>query len=399
VRYCAGVSAFYWLLAAQSVSLLGGFVAAFAVQAAVVFRMHGSARDASGVFLAALAPTVALGPVAGVFADRWNPRRTMIASDLARAALVALLTWAVSLPQIYAISFAVSCCSAFFSPAQTITVHQLVKPERLLAANATMQQAMQVVRVASPAAAGALVAWAGESACYLADSASFLISASVLAGISMPCVERAPDTRRVLNELREGVRFLLTDRRFSFVTFAMAAGTFATSCFTAVAPLYVRDVLRAGTSIYAAVGSLIAAGAVAGTFVVRGAAREHEPVTLIRAGMVMVGLPIFAMAWLAIPAVVLLGSFGIGLGAMAVMIAVAVVLQGQTPIGMRGRVSAASASVMAMAQAAAMIWAGGWAVRFGIRSLLVVSAGILFAVGAASNLRESHRVAAGQDAP
>jgi len=57
---------------AQTVSLFGDFVAAFAVQVAVVFRMHGSARDATGVLLASLAPAIVLRPIAGVFADRWG---------------------------------------------------------------------------------------------------------------------------------------------------------------------------------------------------------------------------------------------------------------------------------------------------------------------------------------
>ena len=73
-----------WL--AQTVSVLGDFLALFAVQVAIVFRMHGSARDAAAVFIALLAPTVVLGPLAGTFADRWDPRRTMIASEVARGA-------------------------------------------------------------------------------------------------------------------------------------------------------------------------------------------------------------------------------------------------------------------------------------------------------------------------
>jgi dTMP kinase len=81
---------FLRLWIAQTVSLFGDFIAAFAVQVAVVFRMHGSARDATGVLLASLAPAIVLGPVAGVFADRWDPRRTMIVSDVARGVLILL---------------------------------------------------------------------------------------------------------------------------------------------------------------------------------------------------------------------------------------------------------------------------------------------------------------------
>ncbi len=46
-------------------SVLGDFLALFAVQVAIVFRMHGSARDVADVFIASLAPAVVLGPLAG----------------------------------------------------------------------------------------------------------------------------------------------------------------------------------------------------------------------------------------------------------------------------------------------------------------------------------------------
>src|SRR5580704_930537 len=130
--------------------------------------MHGSAGDMASVFIASLIPSVALGPVAGMFADRWDPRRTMIVSDVARGVLVLLLMRAVTVPQICVISFAMSCFSNFFAPARAITLPLLVPPDLLLAANAHIQESMQVVRIASPAVASVLVAAFGERICYVA---------------------------------------------------------------------------------------------------------------------------------------------------------------------------------------------------------------------------------------
>ncbi len=379
---------FHRLLAAQTVSLLGDLIATFAVQAAVVFRMHGSARDAAGVFLMALIPTAVLGPVAGVLADRWDPRRTMIASDLARAVLVALLAFATSIPQLYAISFAVSCCSAVFSPARTVAMPRMVERGRLLEANARMQQAAQFVRVASPAVAGALVAWGGETACYFADSASFAISAALIATLSRGSREaglglvaagaaRHARLRETITGLREGAKFLRTDPTFAFLAIAMGAGAFATGCFGALAPVYVRDVLRAAPTVYAAIGTCIATGSLLGALVVRGVA----VVPLLRAGMVTIGLSILPMAVTANRSAAMAGSFGIGLGAAWVTVAAAALLQGHTPSGMRGRASSALASLMAMAQAAALICAGAGAARIGIAGVFAMSATALIAAG------------------
>jgi len=162
---------------AQSISVFGDYLAMFAVQAAIVFRMHGSAREVSGVLLASLIPAIAIGPVAGVFADRWNPWRTMVATDGIRATLVLLLACASRFSHgfayICAICFAIGCVSVFFVPAQAVAIPLLVNREQLLAASALMQQTLQVARIASPAVAGALVTHFGENACYAADAASF----------------------------------------------------------------------------------------------------------------------------------------------------------------------------------------------------------------------------------
>src|ERR1700735_3754888 len=90
------------LWVAQLVSIFGDFVALFAVQVAITFRMHGSPEDVTGVMIAYLAPAALVGPVAGVFGDRWDVRRTMIASDLARGVIIILLAFSTHLWQFYA---------------------------------------------------------------------------------------------------------------------------------------------------------------------------------------------------------------------------------------------------------------------------------------------------------
>src|SRR5437762_14141309 len=72
---------------AQVVSLFGDFLALFAVIAVVSFMMHGTANQITGVQIAYMLPIVLVGPVAGVFVDRWPLKPTLVASDLIRAVL------------------------------------------------------------------------------------------------------------------------------------------------------------------------------------------------------------------------------------------------------------------------------------------------------------------------
>ena len=379
-----------WL--AQTVSLLGDFVALFAVQVAVVFRMHGSASDMASVFIASLVPSILLGPVAGMFADRWDPRRTMIGSDLARGVLVLLLACASTVPQICAISFAVSCFSNFFAPARAIALPLLVPPDLLRAANARMQQCMQLVRIAGPAVASALVAAFGERTCYAADSGTFFCSALLLATLrySKPVNQSAP--RAVSRDLSAGFVFLFNDPRFSFVVFSMAAGTFAAGCFGALASVYVRDVLHRGPPLLAMIGTLIAAGTVAGAAVMGGRKRRRDPRNLIGWGMAAVGGSILLIAAAPTQAAALIGSVGMGLGVAVVVVAAAVMLQGETPPELRGRVSGAATALTSLAQLAAMLLSGVWAPHLGIRGVFALSAALLFAIGAYGLLRSTNQM-------
>src|SRR3954469_3066150 len=102
---------------AQVVSLFGDFLALFAVIAVVSFRMHGTAAQLTGVQIAYMLPIVFVGPIAGVFVDRWPLKPTLVASDLLRAGLALLLIPATQVWHVYLVLGALSCVSAFFQPA------------------------------------------------------------------------------------------------------------------------------------------------------------------------------------------------------------------------------------------------------------------------------------------
>src|SRR5262249_43924123 len=99
---------------AQIVSIFGDFLVLFAVLSDVSFRLHATAAQVPLISVAFLVPFALLGPVAGVFVDRWDAKRTMIASDLIRSALALGLVFVSGLNQIYAILVALSAVSTFF---------------------------------------------------------------------------------------------------------------------------------------------------------------------------------------------------------------------------------------------------------------------------------------------
>ena len=117
---------------AQVISLLGDFLALFAVISVVSFRLHGTPAQVTGVQIAYMLPLALLGPIAGVFVDRWPLKPTLVWSDLIRAALVIVLLFTTAMWQIYLVLVALSCVSSFFAPAQSVTIRSHVPREGLL---------------------------------------------------------------------------------------------------------------------------------------------------------------------------------------------------------------------------------------------------------------------------
>src|SRR5216683_2630827 len=142
---------------AQVISLFGDFLALFAVIAVVTFRMHATPDQVIGVQIAYMLPIVFVGPIAGVFVDRWPLKPTLISSDLIRAVLCVMLIPSTSVWQVYFVLAALSCVSAFFGPAQQVTIRAHVPIAGLMAANALMQIAFMGSRIIGPATAGAIV--------------------------------------------------------------------------------------------------------------------------------------------------------------------------------------------------------------------------------------------------
>jgi MFS transporter, DHA3 family, macrolide efflux protein len=393
IRQALAIPSFRKLWLGQIVSIFGDFLALYAVLSEMSFRMHASPRAITLVSASYLLPFALIGPLAGVFVDRWDPKRTMVVSDLSRAVLALGLVIAGVPWHIYLVFVAISAFSSFFMPARSVILPQIVPPAGLMSANAAIQQTMQLVQMASPAIAGALVGWAGPSSCYYLDSASFLFSGLMIWNMTIPARPAHPNQQMntVLRDLFSGMRYILTHPVLSFVILSIAAGTFAMSAFGSLIAVFVRDVLHANSYLFGALGSLIGAGMLTGGLMVTPLARRvKEKAHLVNAGILACGLAIASIAWLPNAAVAVLGCLGLGLGASLLIIPAMALMQGQVPAEMRGRVSSSAMSLISLSQGIALLFAGNLASRFGIVAVFHGSSALLLliAIGGAIRLRK-----------
>ncbi|MFP8963244.1 MFS transporter, partial [Streptomyces nanhaiensis] len=194
------------LWAARTASAWGDAFATVALSLLVLDRT-GSDVGVAGVVAAEIVPVLLLAPFAGVVVDRLSPVRVMVAADLARVVLAAVLPLvADSVPAIYAVAFGLSAASVFFNPAAGAVLPALVDEEELIAANSGIWTAAVLSQIVLAPAAGAVVAWVGYGPAFWINAASFAASAAVLARLRPARPPGAGGTRAGWwHQAREGV--------------------------------------------------------------------------------------------------------------------------------------------------------------------------------------------------
>lgn len=206
---------FALLTAGAFISLLGdGFF--FVALAWQVYEISNVPTAMSLVGVAWTLPLVLFVLIGGVFTDRYDRRWLLIGADIVRAAAIGLMgvlsvTGALELWHVIAIIAFVGLGDAFFNPAATAIVPDLL-PERLLPQANALQGMVRpmTVRLIGPAVGGLTVAAVGPGTAFLIDGASFLVSAASVAAIS-PRVRRevvSHGFRQTLVEMRQGLSYV-----------------------------------------------------------------------------------------------------------------------------------------------------------------------------------------------
>ncbi len=170
--------------AGQAVSHLGDRMTPVALAFAVL-QLTGSATDLGLVVASGTVPLAVLLLVGGVWADRLDRRVMMLATDAVRALVqgllaTLLLTGTARVWHLAVLAAAAGAAQAFFEPAATGMVPQVVSSARLSQANALVGLSQNVAMIAGPLIAGALVATTSPGAAIAVDAVTFVVSALFL---------------------------------------------------------------------------------------------------------------------------------------------------------------------------------------------------------------------------
>ena len=337
----------FWI--GETVSLLGDQITLLALPLVGVLALHASAAQMGYLTAAALFPALVFSLHAGAWVDRRGRRRqTMTATALGRAALLAtvpLAYWlgALSLAQLYVVSFLVGTLSVVFFVAYGTLFVSLVPRERYVEASSLLNGSRALSFVGGPSLGGLLVQLLSAPGALLADAVSFLVSAASLGSISP--VEPPTETAE-RGHLKAGARYIAGSPIVRASLLATATINFFNFVFWALFILYATRSLGVRPGVLGIVLGAASVGSVIGSLVTGAISRRIGVGPAFVLGCVLFPLPLVLVPlaggseW-RILAFLSLAELLSGFGVMVLDISVAAIRAALTPNRLRARVAGA----------------------------------------------------------
>ena len=381
---------FALLWVGQAVSLFGDRIHYVALAFLVTSR--GTPLELGITFAATAVPNVLLGPLAGALVDRWDRRRTMIACDLLRAAIVLTVPFAIEINilLVYLAAFAIATVTLLFRPAKAAVVPQIVGEGDLVTANSAISVAETAADLFGlPLAAVIVASLSGIiEAAFVLDSATYLVSA-ILIGLMV--VARQEETvtpfsvRAIWSEMAEGWNFLHRQAELFANTVITTLAQIAFGAEIVLAILYAENVLDTSRISYpqnyglllAAVGLGSVVGGVALGWI--GDRMPKGPVTI--AGLVGMGVCLVAVGFVRDPYVAIGLFFLTGATNMLFLIPTITLFQQRTPQRLMGRVVSSRQALVFGVMAASMAVSGWLAGIIGPAPVLAMGGAICALAG------------------
>lgn len=371
----------------QSVSLVGDGIYLVAI-AWLVYDISNRPSALALVGLAWTLPQVVALPLAGVFSDRLERRRLLVAADLLRLAAVGLLAAlalaaVVELWHVIILVAVYGVGQALFAPAFTGIVPGIVPRADLLGANALQELVQRVgLRFAGPALGGVLIAAVGVGEALAVDAATFAASAIAVASMAARPPPVVAD-RSIRRDLSEGLSYVRS-QPWLWATLAGAALALLLTFgpMEVLLPYIIRNELGGDAATFGTVLAVGGAGSIAAALLIGriGVPRRHVTFMWLAWSVAIaldVGLAVAGAAWqMCVITFVMFAASAAG------MMVWNTLMQSLVPARMLGRVSSLDWFVSIGLVPVSFALTGPIAAQFGARETLAAAG----ALGAATVL-------------
>ncbi|NUR25972.1 MAG: MFS transporter [Catenulispora sp.] len=362
----------------QAVSRVGDYVFDTTLVLWIATKL-GDGRDwapiaVSGVLISGLAATMATAPAAGVFADRWNRKRTMLRMDVCRAALVGGLAALAFVPArelptgvwltvIYLVVFAVGMAGTFFGPSRMAVIPDVVHGEaEIVRASGITQSTDALAGMIGPPLAAPLLFAGGVQWAMIVNALSYGVSFLAIRPVPIPdnTAVVTGDTAKpdFWAEFRAGLAFFAKTRVLVVLLVSAGIANFGAQAMNTLDVFFATRNLHAAPKLYGLLGLAMGAGAVIGGLFSSRLVTRIGTVNAVWATVGSAGLLILAYArqssiWAALP-VIFLTAMPIAMVNTALEPLVIQV----TPRAMLGRVVSVFMPVMSVVQLGSTVLVG-----------------------------------------
>ena len=381
------------LWAGGLISIAGDWIL-FAALPYFVYEHTGSTMATAGMTIATLLPGVFLSSVGGAFADRADRKRLLVAGNLLQAGAVSLLLLVPDggwLGLVYVAAAAESALASFTVPAESALLPTLVEGSELVRANSLNALNNRIGRLAGLPLGGLLLGSLGLRGVVVADCATFVAAALLIAPIRAPrprhpetaLEEAAAASAAFWQHWLDGLRLVRRERAIALMFVVFGVMTFSGTMLDPPYPAWTRDVLHQGPQVFAALLTTSAATGIVGALLIGRAGGRLEPRTLMGWGSLLAG--VLSLAKYNLPTVPLafaLTAVG-GMLAVGAAIGVETMVQRTVRDEYRGRVYGslgASGSLLSLAGAAtggAVAQLVGIVPALTLASVLIALAGLI----------------------
>jgi MFS family permease len=236
----------------QTVSLTGNWMQTTALQW-LVYSLTGSQLSLGMVTFASYIPVLVLSLFMGVIVDRVARRRLILLTQswfMVLAVILAVLTFSgrIQYWHILALAILLGIGNALDMPARQAFFADIVERDDLMNAIALNSSVFNGARIIGPAIGGWVVGLLGEAPAFALNAVSF---GGVLLGLLLIQVPQRAKTAKPmgsLGELRQGVAYLIRERRVLGLVTMIAVFSVVGFPYVVLLPVFARDILQVGAS-------------------------------------------------------------------------------------------------------------------------------------------------------
>lgn len=370
----------YWT--GQTISMVGDQVTGVALPLVAILVLHASAAEMGYLTALVWLPSLLFGLHAGAWADRRGQRRrTMIAADLGRFALLATVPAAyglhvLTLSQLFGVAFAAGALSVFFNVSDAALFVAVVPGDQYLQGNSLVYASRALSFVAGPSIGGVLVQALSAPVAIVADALSFLGSAFFLSRIRP---QEPPADPSGKGSITAGARYIARSALIRWSLIGVAIINFFNLMFSALFLLYAVRVLHIGAGEIGLILGLAASGGVLGAAMTKRIADRIGAGWAYVAGCFGFTAPFLLVPLAGGPRPLILGTlfgaeFLTGFGVMVLDISIGSIFAAVIPDAVRSRVSGAFQAVNYGTRPVGALLGGVLGSMLGLRPALWIAA-------------------------